>query len=189
MKNYCLKLAVFVVVACCLMAGCNTLPPKPVERETPRSTSCPLPSGNLIPAAFETAKKTLSHPACSVRFDDVFHALLAVCQGAPSIKNKKRFEELLVWAKNQGIISTLKAKHTYNRYFKEKFVSLPFEYQTCSYCLSLSKILEHGKVELGHKYLGLVKVCEDQKAYAKASMDWEKITVILEATCLACGNE
>lgn len=189
MKTDYLKPILCVLIACCFLTGCNTLSPQPVEREISQVTRCPLPSGNLVPNAFETAKETLSHPDCSGRFDEIFEALLNVCKGAPSLKNKKRFEGLLVWAKNQGIITTLEAKHTYNRYFKEKFISLPSEYQTCSYCLSLSKILEDGQIELKDKYLGLVKVCGDQKTYAKAGMEWEKIGVILEAACLACDSQ
>jgi len=151
--------------------------------------NCPLPSGYLVDQAFSTARSTLSNPPCRYQFDAVFATLLTVCEGAPDMKNKELFSELLLWAKGEGIISSIQAEKYYTRYFSHRFVSLPDTYQTCSHCTGLKTMLANCREELKNKEQGLIKVCKDKATYAKASDDLSKIEVILEATCRSCAAE
>ena len=151
--------------------------------------SCPLPSGYLVDQAFSTARSTLSNPPCRYKFDAVFASLLKVCKGAPDMKNKELFSALLVWAKDEGIISRVQAEEYYTRYFSHRFVSLPDTYQTCSHCTGLKTMQANCRDELKDKENGLVMACGDKSSYAKASDDLYKIEVILQATCAACSAE
>lgn len=176
------KLTLFILAVSVIAAGCVRPTPKPV-------TDCPLPSGNLVDKAFETAKTTLSNPDCRYKFDAVFQSLLSICEGDPDIKNKEKFSGLLMWAKDEGIISRKQASELYTTYFSHRFVSLPGDYQTCSHCQRLKTILDECRDELKKKEQGLLKVCADKTTFANASQDLHNIEVILEATCSACKDE
>ena len=175
-------LIVFILAVSAMAVGCVKSNPKPV-------TECPLPSGNLVGAAFETARTTLSNPDCRYKFDAVFQSLLSTCEGDPGVKNKEKFSELLVWAKDEGIISRKQASELYTSYFSHRFVSLPGDYQTCSHCPRLKPILDECRDELKKKEQGLLKAASDKATFAKASDDLNNIEVILEATCSACKEE
>jgi hypothetical protein len=170
----CLAVITFTLMACT---------PKP---EPP---PCPIPSGHLVNEAFQTARSTLSQPQCRYQFDAVFSALMNICQGAPDLKNKELFSELLSWAKEEGIISTVRAKELYTRYFSDRFVSMPDAYKTCSYCPQMKSIMANCQDELRDKEKGLLHVCGDKDTYAKASNDLQKMQLILEATCSACAAQ
>jgi len=150
---------------------------------------CPIPSGHLVDQAFATAKSTLSNTECRDTFDAVFASLLDISEGTPDIKNKEMFSELLGWAKDHGIISTVQAKERYTKYFASRFVSLPDTYQTCSHCPRVDSIIGQCKSELQAKDKGLLKVSSDKATYAKANDDLQNIELILLATCSACESE
>lgn len=173
-----------IVLAILFTTGCIKEKPSPVE-----AAPCVLPSGNLVEEAFDTAYETLSRKNCCYRFDEVMQALLSVCEGAPEKKNKERFSDLLVWAKDRGIISTVQAKELYTTYFSSKFISLPDDYQTCSYADRYDRIMAQCRDELEKKEQGLVKVCNDRPGFAVASSQFRQIDLILEAACTACRNE
>ena len=179
------KIIMLAITVSLIAAGCvsQKQPAPPVVE------NCPLPSGYLVDQAFATARSTLSNPACRYQFDAVFASLLKVCKGAPDMKNKELFSNLLLWAKNEGIISKVQAKAYYTRYFAHRFVSLPDTYQTCSHCNRLKTLLANCRNELKDKEQGLIETCGDKVTYAKASDDLAKIEVILEATCSACAAE
>ncbi len=184
-KKYMICMVCFSIMTLALVpTGCSHSKPVPVTQP-----SCPLPSGNFVDQAFDTARSTLSYNECKYQFDQVMDALLEVCEGTPSINNKKLFSDFLVWAKNQGIISTVQAKKIYTRYFTATFVSLSGDFQTCSLCPRIHKILSDCDQELEKKKSGLLKICGDKKTYAKASNDLKQISLILEATCKACEAE
>lgn len=188
MKNTVIEFFKIFILAMALSvtaAGCVT--EKPVSPA--RVDNCPLPSGNLIDRAFETAKSTLSNTDCRYRFDEVIASLLNVCKGSPEMKNKELFSNFLEWTEKEGIISSIQAKQYYTRYFSQRFVSLPGDYQTCSYCSHFKTILGQCKNELRDKELGLLKVCGDKATYANAYSDLQKIELIFEATCSACEAE
>ncbi|MCG8684842.1 MAG: hypothetical protein MI892_08205 [Desulfobacterales bacterium] len=176
------KLIVITLAFSTLATGCVQTKPKPV-------TDCPIPSGNLVNEAFETARTTLSRPDCRYQFDTVFQSLLTICKGDPGIENKKKFSDLLMWAKGEGIISSKQASELYTAYFSHRFVSLPDDYRTCSLCPRLEIILADCTDELKKKEQGLLKVCSDKATFAKASQDLQNIDLILEATCSACYEE
>jgi hypothetical protein len=159
------------------------------QQKTPPSNPCTLPSGHLVDAAFQTARSTLSQPDCRYQFDAVFAALLQVCEGSPDMAHKEAFSDFLVWSKDQGIISTIQAQERYNRYFTARYVSMPDDYNTCSYCPQLRSILSACHDELRDKQTGLLRVCGDKATHAKASSDLQKLELILEATCAACATE
>ena len=176
------KMIVLVGMISLMAIGCVPKEPKPVE-------VCIIPSGYNIAEAFQTARNTLSNYECRYKFDVVFDALLGVCEGDPSIKNKELFSDFLLWVKDQGIISNMQAKEYYNRYFSTRFTSLPQDYQTCSYCREIRSIMSKCLDELKDKERGLLKVCNDKASFTKASEDLQKMELIFEATCSACSAE
>ncbi len=180
------KIIMLVMAISLISVGCVSrkapAPPRVVE-------NCPLPSGYLVDQAFATAQSTLSTPSCRYKFDPVLSSLLNICNGAPDMKNKELFSGFLLWAKEEGIISKVQAEEYYTRYFAHRFVSLPDTYQICSHCNDLKTLLANCRNELKDKELGLIKACGDKSTYAKASDDFDKIEVILGATCSACAAE
>jgi len=181
-----ISFTVLLMVFFIMLTGCNDTKPKPITITKP---SCPIPSGNLVDEAFQTARSTLSQPECRYQFESTLNALLIICKGNPGEKHKQAFSDFLMWAKGEGIISTIQAKEYYNRYFSHKFISMPDNYRTCGYCRQLKKIMSDGKDELRQKEMGLLKVCRDKESFAKASSDFKAIELILEATCSACAAE
>ncbi len=177
-----LRLAVISIAIFIMLVGC-------ANGKKPEPPTCPLPSGNLVDDAFRQARSTLEHPTCQYQFDATFATLLTIAEGDPKPENNKAFSDLLVWAKNEGIISTLQAEDYYNRYFTHIFVSLPDDYKTCNYCPRLKTIMSDCRDELRQKEQGLMKVCNNRTSYAKASGDFQTIELILEATCSACAEE
>jgi len=176
---------ILVLPLALMVQGCAASDPEPL----PAAPVCILPSGHLVEPAFSTARATLSKHQCRHQFDAVFDSLLKVCEGDPSLENKEKFSTFLLWAKKEGIISKKQASRKYTRYFSTRFVSLPENYQTCSYCSRLKELMGQCRDELRQKEMGLLTVCEDKPAFAKASGDLANIELILEATCSACGDE
>ncbi|OQY11949.1 MAG: hypothetical protein B6I31_03990 [Desulfobacteraceae bacterium 4572_19] len=176
------KIIMIVTVAFIITVGCAPKEPTPAVANT-----CPIPTGFLVDEAFATAKSTLSNPECRYKFETIFSALLNTCSGAPELRNKELFSQLLVWSKNEGIISKIQAKEYYTKYFSSRFISLPGDYSTCSHCPRLRSIMAECKSELQAKELGLLKACNDKLTYNKAFGDLDKIELILEATCSACS--
>ena len=173
----------FVAIAMVsLIVGCVEHQPKPVSG----IDNCPIPSGHMIGQAFDTARSTLSNPVCRYKFGAIFNTLLKISEGDPKMENKELFSNLLVWSKDEGIISHRQAKEIYSTYFSSRFVSLPTNHQTCSHCIHLEKIVSDCKSELKKKEQGLLKICGDKETYAKAHNELQTIQLILEATCRAC---
>jgi len=180
-----IKKSIFIMVVSFIAMGLGCVE----KKVSPVVDTCPIPSGHLIDNAFETAKSTLSNPECRYKFETVFTALLNICEGAPDMKNKELFSGFFVWAKDQGIISKMQAKKYYTRYFSNRFVSLPGDYQTCSHCPRIKTVFAECWDEIENKEQGLLKICGDKATYAKAYDDLQKIELILEATCSACSAE
>ena len=175
------KTIIIVTAVFIITVGCTSKEPIPAIAD-----SCPIPSGYLVDKAFITAKSTLSNPECRYKFETIFLSLLQICSGTPDLDNKELFSQFLTESKNRGIISRNQAKEYYTKYFSSRFVSLPDNFSTCSYCSRLKKIMGECKSELQAKELGLLKACNDTLSYNKAFGDLEKIEIILEATCSAC---
>ena len=182
-----LKLAIVFTITF-FVVGCISSKPVPAPVIIDKG-SCQVPSGHLVDQAFATAKATLSNPNCKYQFNSIFSALLDICAGSPDIKNKTQFSNFLMWCKNNGIINTVQAKKQYTTYFSDKFVSLPDDYQTCSYCSRMKTVLNDCWSEIKSKELGLLKACNDSTTYNKAYNDMQKIELILEATCDSCAPE
>ncbi len=180
-----LRLGMCTIVVLAILFGCAK---KQVVRP---AAPCLLPQGKLVSEAFSQAKSTLSNPSCVYKFDSIIKALLRIAEGDPNIKNKELFSDLLQWAGQEGIISTMQSKEYYSRYFSRRFFSLPDDYRMCSYCprLKLSKIMSDLKDELRQKKQGLMKICKDKETFGMAHGDYQDLTLILEATCLACASE
>lgn len=149
---------------------------------------CSLPSGKLVDDAFRQAKISLENPACRNQFDAVLNTLLAIAEGDPKKENNEAFSDLLVWAKDQGVISAIQAEDYYNRYFTRIFVSLPDDYKICDHCSKTETIMSDCKEELKLKEQGLTKICKDRPSYEKAAADYKAIESTLKATCTACDE-
>ncbi len=177
-----LRLALISIAITLMMMGC-------ANGKKPEPPTCPLPSGNLVDEAFEQAKSTLEHPSCQYQFDATFATLLTIAEGDPDPANNEKFSNLLVWAKNEGIISTTQAEDYYNRYFTHIFVSIPDDYTICDNFPRLKTIMSDCRDGLRQKEQGLIKVCKDRATFANASNDFQALDLILEAACNACTKK
>ncbi|CAG35950.1 hypothetical protein [Desulfotalea psychrophila] len=187
MKKIINGIKVFVVAA--TMATITTGCASTTHTNSVPEPVCQLPSGYLLDPAFATARQTLANRECSYQFETIFKTLLDISEGDPTEANKEKFSKLLVWAKSQGIISKIQAKEYYTRYFSHRFISLPDDYQTCSYCSNLKSLRGDWQAELADKERGLVGAANDKVTYAKASDDLTKLDLIMEAACDACQAE
>jgi hypothetical protein len=147
---------------------------------------CPLPTSKLIDKAMSEARETLSNPDCLFRFNAIFAHLIKIALNDPRPENIKNFDEFLDWTVKRSIISTRQSKEIYTRYFSHKFVALPRDYQTCSSCKNLDKLLRKMNEELELKKIGLWTICKNRNKYIRAQSDYINLKTILKATCKAC---
>jgi hypothetical protein len=149
-------------------------------------TTCTPPSSTRLSAAMVEAQTTLADRDCAPSFENIFTQLINIAKNDTDKENRQEFSEFLNWARDQNIINKRQAMELYTRYFSHKFASLPRDYQTCSYCGDLSKIIRAMKAELANKEAGLLKICGERSLYARAAADYDDLRTILEAACKAC---
>ncbi len=186
-----IKLIKVGLAAGCLAAlttGCVEKSARISPSSAPLTPECSLPASKLASEAFREARKTLSNQECRYQFEPIFNSLLQISSGDPDPVNKDRFSDLVGWARNDGIISTVQAKEMFTRYFHHNYVSLPDDYQACAYCTQLNRIKADLRDELRQKELGLGKVAMDKAGITKARTDYKSIEIVLSATCRACGG-
>lgn len=151
--------------------------------------TCTLPSGVNLAEALSQARSDLKLPDCQLMFDEYFQALLNIAAGDPTPENKRLFSEFLVWTNETGIMTRVQAEDYYNRHFNDTFMSLPDRYNLCSACPQKGELLRDMKQELRQKEQGLLEACRDKETYYQASRSYAELRDIIEATCLACGQE
>lgn len=156
------------------------------QTQVSQSATCTMPASNRISAAIHEAQSTLANRSCVTHFEGIFERLIYIAQNDPAPENRREFSDFLNWCRDQNIINTRQAMDLYTRYFSHKFVSLPRDYQTCSYCRDISKITREMKAELASKETGLMKICGERDQYARTAAEYEDLVTILEATCKAC---
>ena len=140
----------------------------------------------LIFEAIDEVKTTLV-AGCEAHFDRFYDDLLQIAEGDPRAENKRRFSEFLVWASDEGLLSTRQAKNYYNRYFNVKFMSLAGDYNNCSHtCPRRDRVMIEMERELSDKERGLLKVSLDHEGYYRADELYQEVELVLEATCAAC---
>ena len=158
-------------------------------QSTPEQPGCNLPEGTNLDRALTHARTDLSQPECQFRFDGYLQRLLEIAAGDPDPKHSERFSEFLIWANDQGVITKLKAKEYYNRYFNAKFVSLPDDYSNCAYtCRVQDEITAKMEAELRDKEFGLLKVTKDKRKFAQANTLYQSMLTLIAATCEACNT-
>jgi len=158
----------------------------PACQVTPEA-ECTLPSGTDVEQAFDHAREELGRKACASRFEDNFERLLDIAAGAPDLEHSRRFSEFLLWADGQEIITRSSAEDYYNRYFSPKFASLPDEQNNCTHtCPVQAEVGRDMRQELSQKDIGLLKVTNDPRKYARANSNYYSILTLIEATCEAC---
>ena len=132
--------------------------------------------------------KSSLNSGCQAHFDRYYDDLLLIAEGDPKAENKRAFSEFLVWASDQGLLSTRQAQDYYNRYFNVKFMSMRSDYNNCSHtCPNKQKVLFDMERELLDKERGLLKVSTDADAYYRADRLYQEVELVLEATCTACA--
>jgi len=136
--------------------------------------------------ATRTAKISLQTGQCSHKFDDYYQDLLTVAKGSPDQTNKKAFDEFISWSFNQQIINKRDAKHYFNRYFGERFISLDNTYNTCSQSAKQNEIFTALALEMQDKKLGLLQVLGDKRIFNQVSRQHRDLQTVLEATWMAC---
>lgn len=153
---------------------------------TATGPTCTLPTGVNLVEAISRTKNDLHHFECQSRFEEYLHRLLEIAAGDPDVENKRRFSDFLVWAKSEGILTTVQSKDYYNRYFNTTFMALPDDYNVCSSASKKDGIIKAIEQELRQKELGLMKACADKDTYYSAREQFNSLLVLLDAVCLAC---
>ncbi|HEY5643319.1 MAG TPA: hypothetical protein VIS31_10640 [Woeseiaceae bacterium] len=149
--------------------------------------TCEGPQSRNLGTAISEARNSLAG-GCAAHFDRYFDTLLATAEGDPKPENKREFSEFLVWASDQGLLSTRQAQDYYNRYFNVKFMSLRGDYNNCSHtCPNKQRVLSDMELELSDKERGLLRVSLDQEGYYRADRLYQEVELVLEATCSACA--
>jgi uncharacterized protein YceK len=175
--------SVVLVITVLVLSGCNSVSTRTVAS----GPTCIPPEGHSLERAIVAAKQDLAH-GCATHFDRYMDTLLSIAEGDPKPENRQDFSELLVWASDQGLISSRQAKEMYNRYFNVKFVSMMGEYNNCSYtCPRKDQVLYGMEQELLNKEQGLLKITGDASGYHQADRLFKETELVLEATCSACA--
>lgn len=157
-----------------------------MAEEQPTQNNCRLSENTNVQRAVGEAKMDLANDQCRPFFDTYLEGLMTIAAGNPSLTYKKDFSDLLVWASEQGIITTLQAKDYYNRYFSITFMSLPSEYNVCSECNAKDSIEQNLITELQQKEQGMKASCGDTTSYFEARNQHESVLLFLDAACEAC---
>lgn len=165
-----------------------------VKEPEAQKQSCSVPETLLLDKAFEESRQTLSHPDCFHQFNDHFHALLDIALQNPKPANGDKFHDYLVWAQNQGIISSNKAREYWGSYFTTTFVSLPDDYRVSDYCSQKEDLLSDLQDELEKKKQGFTAKRDPQAKnssgqpdkYLQAAQKYNKIELVFTAACKAC---
>jgi len=152
----------------------------------PATPVCTLPAGGTLEEAISQTKSSLIHSQCQLRFEAYFKRLLEIAAGDPAIENKRQFSDFLLWAKSKGILTMVKSKDYYNRYFNTTFMALPDDYNVCSSASKKEDIIKAIEMELGQKERGLMKACADKKTYYQAHEQYNALLLVFDAVCLAC---
>ena len=148
---------------------------------------CPSPQTRNLDSAVSFVKTSLK-TGCHAHFERYYDDLLTIAEGDPKAENKRTFSEFLVWAGDQGLLSTRQAQEHYNRYFNVKFMSMKGDYNNCSHtCPNKQKVLFDMERELSDKERGLLRVSEDRDGYYRADRLYQEVELVLEATCTACS--
>ena len=148
---------------------------------------CDSPQTRNLDRAISSVQTSLSN-GCAAYFDRFYDDLLTIAEGDPKPENKRAFSEFLVWASDEGLLSTRQAQEHYNRYFNVKFMSLKGDYNNCSHtCPNRQKVLFDMERELSDKERGLLKVSLDNQGYYRADELFHEVELVLEATCTACA--
>ncbi len=150
---------------------------------------CTLPHSIRLSTAIGQAKTTLQQPGCRRGFDDVFKKLLIAGQSDPGSHQAIAFEEFIDWSEKHNVITMVKAKEIYSRYFGTKFISLKSDYSACSsVCKVKDKKLANMRSEYKNKELGLLKVLGDKQSFKKSEYLYNSMQSIINATCQSCSS-
>ena len=148
---------------------------------------CDSPQTRNLDRAIDSVQSSLTS-GCASHFDRFYDDLLTIAEGDPKPENKRTFSEFLVWAGDQGLLSTRQAQEYYNRYFNVKFMAMKGDYNNCSHtCPNKQRVLFDMERELADKERGLLKVSEDRDGYYRADRLYHEVELVLEATCTACS--
>jgi hypothetical protein len=165
------------LVACLsLISACASSPPP-----------CNGPQSRNLDSALRDVRSTLA-AGCEAHFERYYDELLTIAEGDPKPENKRLFSEFLVWASDEGLLSTRQAQDYYNRYFNIKFMSLQSDYNNCSHtCPVRDRVMRDMERELSDKERGLLRVSLDNEGYYRADELYQEVELVLEATCTACA--
>lgn len=179
-RNWLSTILMLVVVL--LFTACQTRKPQPYQ--------CSLPSGYNLADAVSRANADLTHLECQYQFDEYVDRLLDIAATDPKQENKRQFSNFLAQVRDNGVISQLQAKETFQRYFTANFVSLGAFHNNCSTtCKQQADAVKKMKMELRDKQLGLLKVVGDKGGYAQADREFNQLLTLIDATCLACLSD
>jgi hypothetical protein len=168
-----------------LLTSCNGMARAP--RPPGVAAGCTMPQTLLLDQAVGEVRSALSN-GCNFRFDAYFDQLLTIAEGDPQPGNAQVFSELLVWAGDHGVISRRQARETYTRYFGTKFVSAMGDYNTCAQtCPVKQRVVTGCRRSCVTKERGMVKVMDNLAGYQAADQLYQKMELLITATCETCA--
>lgn len=179
------------ILSAAVLTGCNS--PMILGGTQPQNSAtvvdnCAMPDTLLLEQAVGQVRTRISN-GCSGQFERYVDGLMDIAAADPQPQNAQTFSELLLWAGDHGVIGRQQAREIYTRYFGVKFVTAMGDYNTCSQiCPVKQQVTADMDRELLDKERGMVKASGDMARFTEANMLHQKIELMLEATCDACGS-
>jgi len=164
-------IAVFCVMA--IVIGCQT---RQVTTQ-PYVDPCPMPAGNLLNPAIQTAEQTLN--TCPDLRDRVFRALVDIGKRKPQKENGIMIRDMFIRLTGKGVLPDKSTKDLYNSYFSTSFARLP-DTKTYNLPTAIDSIKKALGTELALKRVGLVECSGDREAFEKAEAEHARLINFLE---------
>lgn len=148
--------------------------------------SCDQVTGTQLEKALAIATGELDNPDCAGWFDSYWESLLSIAEREPSKENRVSFANFIGSARDQGVITSSEAKERYSRFFDPRFVSLPDDYNVCSYQSKRKSLDSSMLTELRDKEQGLLRISQDKASYAKSVRLYHNLQNVMDATLTSC---
>lgn len=193
MKNTTFKLFLKITlinslfVGLVVMQGCANISKITESKITFKQTRCSIDNSGLENAVL-VAKTKLSSGDCP-NAESLFTTLYAFAKIDPDINNRDIMADYLDWAAKRGHMPRETAKYLFNRYFHTTFVSLPDRYSICATIDAMPTIMKDMRRELATKEDAYLNVLHDKTGYQQVYQQYQDLSLILEATKLACQNQ
>jgi len=166
-----------IMIGCCILLASGCLAKKQVVISAPPADPCPMPTGYRLKPAIEVAEQSLSK--CPHRLDEAFSRLLDIAKQSPKPENAILIQDMLKRLIKENKISEVYAKRLYQKYFSQRFISIP-DVKIYNLRGKIDSIKEALKKELALKKIGMVECCNDKESYEKAKAEFVRAVSFME---------